>query len=80
MWPRAGKVENLDAYTHAMLVRAFLDDRSRGVIGLPAGRRTNLLDVIGRRLRAPTASPSYSGSCPPPATRSTAPASTSTRR
>ncbi|MCU7728952.1 hypothetical protein ODJ79_35015 [Actinoplanes sp. KI2] len=30
VWPRAGKVENLDAYPHAMLVRAFLDDRRRG--------------------------------------------------
>jgi RNA polymerase sigma-70 factor (sigma-E family) len=30
VWPRAGRIENLDAYTHAMLVRAFLDDRRRG--------------------------------------------------
>ena len=30
VWPRTSKVENLDAYTHAMLVRVFLDDRRRG--------------------------------------------------
>jgi RNA polymerase sigma-70 factor (sigma-E family) len=29
-WPRIGRVENVDAYVHTMLVRVFLDDRRRG--------------------------------------------------
>lgn len=29
-WPRIQRVDNVDAYTHTMLVRAFLDDRRRG--------------------------------------------------
>ncbi|BCY06327.1 SigE family RNA polymerase sigma factor [Actinoplanes sp. L3-i22] len=29
-WPRIRRVDNVDAYTHTMLVRAFLDDRRRG--------------------------------------------------
>jgi hypothetical protein len=29
-WPRMAGVDNLDAYVHTMLVRAFLDDRRRG--------------------------------------------------
>ena len=29
-WPRLTRVENLDAYVHSMLVRAFLDERRRG--------------------------------------------------
>ncbi len=29
-WPRLDRVDNLDAYVHTMLVRAFLDERRRG--------------------------------------------------
>ncbi|WP_250027486.1 SigE family RNA polymerase sigma factor [Paractinoplanes maris] len=29
-WPRIAKVENVDAYVHTMLVRAFLDEKRRG--------------------------------------------------
>jgi RNA polymerase sigma-70 factor (sigma-E family) len=29
-WPRLGRVDNLDAYVHTMLVRTFLDERRRG--------------------------------------------------
>ena len=29
-WPRVAKVENVDAYVHTMLVRAFLDEKRRG--------------------------------------------------
>ncbi|HWS32023.1 MAG TPA: SigE family RNA polymerase sigma factor [Actinoplanes sp.] len=29
-WPRIGRVDNVDAYVHTMLVRVFLDDRRRG--------------------------------------------------
>jgi RNA polymerase sigma-70 factor (sigma-E family) len=29
-WGKVSRVENLDAYTHTMVVRAFLDDRRRG--------------------------------------------------
>ncbi|MCY1140543.1 SigE family RNA polymerase sigma factor [Actinoplanes sp. Pm04-4] len=29
-WPRVSKVENVDAYVHTMLVRAFLDEKRRG--------------------------------------------------
>ncbi|BCJ54424.1 RNA polymerase sigma24 factor [Actinoplanes sp. NBRC 14428] len=29
-WPRIGRVDNLDAYVHSILVRAFLDEKRRG--------------------------------------------------
>src|SRR4051794_41699998 len=29
-WPRISAVDNVDAYTHTMLVRAFLDEKRRG--------------------------------------------------
>lgn len=29
-WPRISRVENVDAYVHKMLVRAFLDEKRRG--------------------------------------------------
>ncbi|MBM2621225.1 SigE family RNA polymerase sigma factor [Actinoplanes sp. LDG1-06] len=29
-WPRIARVENVDAYVHRMLVRAFLDEKRRG--------------------------------------------------
>ena len=29
-WPRIAAVDNVDAYTHTMLVRAFLDEKRRG--------------------------------------------------
>src|SRR3954462_12100612 len=29
-WPRISAVENVDAYVHTMMVRAFLDEKRRG--------------------------------------------------
>ena len=29
-WPRIARMENVDAYVHTMLVRAFLDEKRRG--------------------------------------------------
>jgi RNA polymerase sigma-70 factor (sigma-E family) len=29
-WPRISRVDNMDAYVHTMLVRAFLDEKRRG--------------------------------------------------
>ncbi|MFC7530503.1 SigE family RNA polymerase sigma factor [Actinoplanes sp. GCM10030250] len=29
-WPRIARVENVDAYVHTMIVRAFLDEKRRG--------------------------------------------------
>ncbi|WP_250001967.1 SigE family RNA polymerase sigma factor [Actinoplanes sp. M2I2] len=48
-WPRIAKVENLDAYVHTMLVRAFLDEKRRG------WWRVSLRDVPPDRPTGPAA-------------------------
>ncbi|MBU2661908.1 SigE family RNA polymerase sigma factor [Actinoplanes bogorensis] len=47
-WPRIAQVENVDAYVHTMLVRAFLDEKRRG------WWRVSLRDVPPERPAAAT--------------------------
>jgi RNA polymerase sigma-70 factor (sigma-E family) len=42
-WPRIGAVDNVDAYVHTMMVRAFIDEKRRGwwrvrLLGAPPER------------------------------------------
>jgi len=53
-WPRISAVDNVDAYTHTMLVRAFLDEKRRGwwrvrLFGSPPDHAANVAGIAEDR-------------------------------
>jgi RNA polymerase sigma-70 factor (sigma-E family) len=54
-WPRISRTENVDAYVHSMMVRAFLDEKRRGwwkvrLFGSPPDRAGEVHDEAENRI------------------------------